>query len=209
MRTWIVLAVLYGLFFGWYTSFGGPLRPDEIEGYIRVLTENGADPTRLARWQRFMETDTGDDFAMANFIDLRAEPRQVEGVAPGESSEDVLRRYTEPFLGQALQSAAHPIFFGSAAGEALDIWGIEGANRWSNAGIVRYRSRRDLMEQAIRAQGSDIHRFKIAAMEKTIAFPVDPFISPADPRFLLALILLVIGLALALHRARTRAKATG
>ncbi len=40
-------------------------------------------------------------------------------------------------------------FFGwyTSLGGALDLWGIEGAEQWSMGGLVRYRSRRDLMEQ--------------------------------------------------------------
>lgn len=209
MRTWIVLAVLYGAFFGWYTSFGGPLQPDEIAGYVRMLEENGATPERLARWRRFMETDTGDDFAMANFISLAEQPKPTPGVAPGETSSEVLARYTRPFMAKALRSAAHPVLFGYAAGDAVDLWGIEGAERWTHAGVVRYRSRRDVMEQIRSLTGSDIHDFKIAAMEKTIAFPVDPWITAGDPRLLLALVFLVIGLALQLRGARARPRATG
>ena len=48
-------------------------------------------------------------------------------------------------------------------------------------------SRRDLMEQAIFASTLDIHDYKIAAMEKTIAFPADPWFQLGDPRLLLAL----------------------
>jgi hypothetical protein len=194
-RVWAALAVFYALFFGWYTSFGGPLTPDEIESYVAALTERGADPVRLERWRRFMEDDTGDDFAMLNAIQLRDTPKQVEGVHPGDTSAEVLARYTEPFLGRALRSAAHPVLYGFAGRDALDLWGIEGAERWTQGAAVRYRSRRDLMEQAVAVGPSGIHDFKVAAMEKTIAFPLDPFYQLGDPRFVLALLVAVAGLA--------------
>jgi hypothetical protein len=194
-RVWAALAVFYALFFGWYTSFGGPLTPDEIESYVAALTERGADPVRLERWRRFMEDDTGDDFAMLNAIQLRDTPKQVEGVHPGDTSAEVLARYTEPFLGRALRSAAHPVLYGFAGRDALDLWGIEGAERWNQGAAVRYRSRRDLMEQAVAVGPSGIHDFKVAAMEKTIAFPLDPFYQLGDPRFVLALLVAVAGLA--------------
>ena len=38
------------------------------------------------------------------------------------------------------------------------------------------------------------HAFKVAAMEKTIAYPVETVIYLSDPRFLLALILIILGL---------------
>jgi hypothetical protein len=49
----------------------------------------------------------------------------------------VLARYTGPFLGRALRSAAHPVLGGSSATGALDLWGIDGAERWSQGGLVR------------------------------------------------------------------------
>jgi len=203
LRVWIVLFLLYGAFFAWYTSFGGPLQPDEIEGYVRLLEEGDVEPERLARWRRFMETDTGNDFAMANFISLADEPKPVTGSKPGETSAEVLARYTRPFMALAVRSASHPVLFGLAAGDSLDLWGINGAERWTHAGVVRYRSRRDLMEQVRSLAGSDIHDFKIAAMEKTIAFPVDPWITAGDPRLLLALVFLIVGLAFQARRARS------
>jgi hypothetical protein len=208
-RVWIGLAVLYAAFFSWYTSCGGPLTPEEIDRYVEVLSQGGADPERIALWKAFMESDTGDDFAMVNVIDLRAIPLQVEGVAPGETSAQVLRRYTAPFMRVAVRSAAHPVYMGSAAADALDLWGIEGAERWSTGALVRYRSRRDLMEQAVYTRSVGVHDFKIAAMKKTIAFPVDPWFQLGDPRLVLGLLLLVIGLAWHLRSAVATAKAGG
>ena len=60
---------------------------------------------------------------------------------------------------------------------------------------MRYRSRRDLMEIATNPAFQGSHEFKIAAMNKTIAFPIDPWFHLGDPRLLLALLFLVIGLA--------------
>lgn len=203
---WAVLAAIYLAFFAWYTSFAGPLTPEEIEHYTEVLREAGAPPERLERWITFMEGDTGDDFAMLNVIHMRDVPTPGPGIEPGESSEEVLAKYTRPFLGHALLSAAHPVMLGSAAAPALDLWGIEDADAWSSGGLVRYRSRRDVLEQvaAMRDLGPDIHAFKIAAMEQTIAFPLDPWFQAGDPRLLLALLLLVAGLAVQLAAGRRR-----
>ena len=203
-RIWSVLAVLYVAFFSWYTSFGGPLEPDEIEAYLEILAERSNDPKALERWKTFMETDTGDDFVMFNAIELRETPLQIEGVEPGETSQQVLARYTTPFMGLALRNAAHPVFLGRAASGALDLWGIEGAEQWSMAGLVRYRSRRDLMEQVERVVeiGEAIHVFKVAAMSKTIAYPLDPFFQLGDPRLVFALLLAVVGLGLQARKAR-------
>jgi len=200
-RVWIALAALYALFVFWYTSFGGPLSEAEIARYAEVLRSNGGrSPEQIAAWLEFMQGDTGDDFAMWNTMALRETPLPVEGVPPDESSREMLQRYVRPFMTEAVQSAAHPVLLGSAAAGALDLWGISGAEHWSNAGVVRYRSRRDLMEQVVHTLGADIHRYKIAALEKTIAYPIDPWFHLGDPRLLLGLVLALLGFALTRRR---------
>ena len=205
-RVWVVIAMTYAVFFYWYTAFGGPLNDQEIEHALTVLGEAGMEPDRLEVWEQFMRSDTGDDFAMLNALDLRDQPIQVAGVEPGDTSQDVMARYTEPFLGKALRSAAHPVMYGTAASDAIDLWGIEGADQWTAGGLVRYRSRRDLVQQALffSQQGDDmqVHQFKSAALEKTIAYPLDPWFQLGDPRLVLALVLVIIGLTIQLLRQR-------
>jgi hypothetical protein len=198
-RAWSLIVVLYVAFFSWYTSFGGPLSAEEIARYTEVLRRVSASPERLAIWTRFMETDTGDDFAMLNAIELRDVPDQVPGVEPGETSSEVLSRYTTPFMASAMRNAAHPAMYGFAAGNAMDLWGIDGATEWTHGGLVRYRSRRDLMNQLVaisEMKDAKIHGFKIAAMEKTVAYPLDPWYQLGDPRFVLALVLAIAGLSI-------------
>ena len=201
-RVWLALAALYAAFFAWYTSFSGPLSDAEIDGYLGTMAEGGAEPDQLAVWRRFLESDTGDDFAMFNAIEMRERPLPVDGVPADETSEQVLARYAGPFLGRALRDAAHPVLIGSATAPAVDLWGIEGAEEWTTGGIVRYRSRRDLMEQVTAVGPTGIHEFKIAAMEKTIAFPLDPWFHLGDPRLVLGLVLSNVAFAWHLRCAR-------
>lgn len=205
-RVWIVLAVLYALFFYWYTPFGGPLTDAEIAEFERTIRDFGRTDIDLPRWKAFFESDTGGDFAMFNALDLRDVPSRIEGVEPGDSAADVMSRYMEPFFATAMRDAAHPVLGGSAAAQALDLWGIDGAVDWDQGGVVRYRSRRDVMHQIMTVArnahetGVEIHAFKIAALEKTIAFPLDPWFQLGDPRFVLALVFLVLGLGADVRR---------
>ena len=50
-----------------------------------------------------------------------------------------------------------------------------------------------------------IHEYKIAALEKTIAFPLDPWLQLGDPRLVLALVFAVVGQAVSLEILLTRA----
>ena len=75
-------------------------------------------------------------------------------------------------------------------------------DEWDSGLLVRYRSRRDIMEtiEMMSNSGDDLHAFKIAAVKKTIAFPLDPWGNPGDPRILLALVFIIIGLIFQLRR---------
>jgi hypothetical protein len=52
------------------------------------------------------------------------------------------------------------------------------------------------MFEEIVEEESGIHAFKVAAIEKTIAFPLDPWFQLGDPRLVLAMLLLIIALLL-------------
>ena len=200
-RGWLVLGVLYVIFFCWYTSFEGPLTEEEIAHFSRVIANSPGGQDRLERWQGFMQDDTGDDFAVWNAIDLFDTPKPVAGAEPGETSQQVLDRYSTPFMSKALMRAGHPVMLGFSAGKAVDLWGLEGADSWDQGALVRYRSRRDLLEmfEEIVEEDSGIHAFKAAAMEKTIAFPLDPWFQLGDPRVVLAMLFLIIALLLQLR----------
>ena len=87
---------------------------------------------------------------------------------------------------------------GWAAAPAIDIWGIEDASDWNQGVVVRWRSRRDFLKflEVMDDKTGDgtIHDFKIAAIEKTIAYPLDLWFHLGDPRLLIALVLAVFGL---------------
>lgn len=192
---WAVLAVLYASFFGWYTSFGGPLTPEEVEHYISLMRkspEYSSEREEIVR--AFLESDSGDDFVMLNVIDMHDTPLQVEGVDPGETSDEVLAKYMDYMTPALFARACHPVLYGRAASPALEMFGIDEARDWTVGAGMRYRSRRDMLEIATNPAFRGSHEFKIAAMNKTVAFPIDPWFQLGDPRLLLGLLFLVVGL---------------
>lgn len=187
---WAIPAGLYLVFCGWYTNLSGALTSAEIERYAALLTEHGALPERVAQMRRFMETDTGAQFIMVNVIDMAHSPPAVEGAPPNATADDLMDRYMQYMWPALLRRACHPVFLGNAVFEALDVVGIEGARQWSRAALMRYRSRRDVLEIATNPAFSGSHAFKTAALEKTIAFPVGTQIYLSDLRLLLAIVLI-------------------
>ena len=192
---WLVLAILYTGFFSWYTSFGGPLSQEEMDHYYKMLEARNSDgsPEQRARLRKFMEEDTGDDFVMINVIDMYEEPMQISGVSSSDTSEDVLDRYMEYMYPALFARACHPILFGEAANQAMDLMNAPGMEQWTRGAAMRYRSRRDMLEIASNPAFAGAHDFKVAAMAKTIAFPIDPWFHLGDPRLLLALLLGLAG----------------
>lgn len=192
LLVWLVPALLYAVFFFWYTSFGGPLTQEEVDRYVSAFEERGSDAEGVARLRAFLESDTGNDFIMINAIHMKETPDPVEGVEPGESSDDVMAKYMEYMWPALLSRASHPVMFGPAVSNALDIVGIENARVWNRGAAMRYRSRRDMMEITTNPAFAGRHDFKTASLEKTIAYPIEDGLVFTDPRVLLFFVLLSV-----------------
>jgi hypothetical protein len=189
---WTVPALVYLLFCYWYTDLSGPLTNAEIDGYVAKLEQSGGAPDRIAKIRRFLEADTGRQFIMVNMLDMSTAPPAVDGAAPNASADELLDHYMAHMYPALFNRACHPVFVGDAAFDALDIVGIDNAEQWSRTALMRYRSRRDMIEIATNPAFSGRHEFKMAALEKTIAYPVETVLYLSDPRLLLFVLLLAV-----------------
>ena len=203
---WLMLLLAWLAFFSWYTSFEGPLTEAEIARVLERAQARGATEAEFNRMRQFLESDTGDDFVMVNIIEMNDPPPKMDGVPEDASAQDLLDVYMAHMYPELFKRASHPVLFGQATAAALDIWGLEGADKWTTAGMMRYRSRRDLLEIAGNPEFQGPHQYKIAAMNKTLAFPADPWMHGGDPRLLLALVLIIAGLANSLHWVKRQTK---
>ena len=186
---WFVPALIWGTFTYWYTDFGGPLSDDEVANAVAYFEKSGMEKERLDQFRTFFEEDTGRQFLMVNNIDINENPPRIAGFKKDASAEDYMDHYMEHMYAELFARASHPVFFGKGLGLNVDVTGIEGAEGWDTAALLRYRSRRSLVEIITNPEIGPRHEFKLAAMTKTIAYPVEVVLYPADPRFLLFLIL--------------------
>jgi len=201
--------LLYGTFTFWYTNTGGPLTAEEIQNYSQKMQVAGYSQLRIDRVREFMATDTGRQFLMVNNLDMASQPINVEGAVPGESATQLMDRYMAHMYPALYQRACHPVYVGEAIFQAMDVMGIEGAETWDRAVLLRYRSRRDLMDIVSNPAFAGKHEFKAAALDKTIAYPLENTLYLSDPRLLLALLLLsVIALTDSLIYCRVVAQAS-
>lgn len=189
---WLVPTALYLVFFSWYTDFGGPLTDEEVDSFVEMMQARDGNPQTIARIEGFLRNDSGRQFLMLNALDMNDNPPDVEGAAPGESADQLMARYMEHMIPELLKRASHPVIFGDAAYTALDLVGIEGAEQWTGGAFFRYRSRRTFMEIVLNPAIIDKHAYKLAALDKTIAYPIETTIYLSDLRLLVGLILLSI-----------------
>lgn len=208
MKTWLILGSVYIVFFFWYTDIEGALSQEEIQGFLNKHEQNIIDnrlSTNLEELQlrmdflrRFMEEDSGRQFIMVNNIEMDPDPGDVPGANSGESADELLSRYMEHMWPNLLKRASHPIFGGNAIWQSMDLVGIKGAETWDQMALMRYKSRRAFMEIITHPNMMDRHDFKVAAMQKTIAYPVEPFAYFSDLRIILGMLMVIIGLSIQL-----------
>lgn len=193
-KLWLCSIVLYALFVSWYTDFGGPLTEAEIQAYI-AKTENldlGGDPSARGALLEFLRNDTGGQFLMFNAVDLAKNPPSMEGAPPDADGQTLIDLYMEHMIPALLSRANHPVVVGKSVANSLDLLGIEGAEAWSDGAIFRYRSRRTFIDIIGDPEFYRRHDFKLAGLEKTIAYPIEPRIYFGDLRLLLGLLILSV-----------------
>lgn len=194
---WILPLILYLAFTWWYTNTDGPLTEAEIEQFSEGLTKAGFEPERVKRLRTFMSNDTGRQFIMLNNVDLNENPPVVEGAPEDASAQDLMGLYMEYMWPALLKRACHPIYAGRPIFDSMDVVGIENSEgfnpwEWDQGALMRYRSRRDLLEIVTNPAFQGRHDFKTAALTKTIAYPLENLIYLSDPRLLLALVLFAL-----------------
>jgi len=208
MKTWLILGAVYIGFFFWYTDMGGKLSQEEIQIFIKKHEQNiindGVSPDseefqlRIDFLKKFMEEDNGKQFIMVNNIEMNKNPGDVVGANPGESADQLMSRYIEYMWPNLLKRASHPIFMSNAVYQSMDLVGIEGAETWDQAALMRYKSRRTMMEIVTNPNMMNRHGFKIAALQKTIAYPVEPFGFYSDMRLIFGMLIAIVGLSIRL-----------
>ena len=202
---WVVAAMIYLAFRLWYDGLGKPLTPDEIEHFLQLVQDRaGQGPDTqdiatqdIATLRKFMEADDGKEFIMVNLIEFNASPVSHPDTGRDIKAAALLTEYTRPFMGKILRRAGHPVIAGQGVGGYLDAWNTPPDPGWHMAGLVRYRSRRDVIMLSLADPAfAAIHKYKIAAMKQTFAFPIKTQVALyASPRMTVALVL-ALGAAL-------------
>ena len=176
---WIIAVLAYVVFWLWYVGFQKKITPQEVETCMRVFDHDDSwTLNQMEHLRSFLLADDGKDFVMVNLLHLKS---------PKKESLEKLNTYQKIFLGSLLRKAGHPVMIARAASGNVENVACDHADDWSAAGMIRYRSRRDLMNILPATIGSEHHGLKLESLEKTFAFPASPWFMFGGPRIVVAL----------------------
>lgn len=191
-----VLAVIYAVFVLWYGGNGKPMTPQEKDELFARITESAktggaADPHAREALLRLAATDDGKEFFMINLIRFRAKAAYPAGYDYGDDALEADARYNEAVVPALIKHGSIPVFLGTPEGPFLT---EAGDTEWQRVAIVRYRSRRDLLEMCVDLAGNNSAVHKWAAIEKTQVFPASSPFNLFFVRGLMAVLIGIIGL---------------
>jgi len=193
LSIWVTTFLAYVVFRLWYDGLRKPLTAEEVEEYTRLLEERAGagDEVDLAVMRKFLEEDDGKEFIMMNLLQYNPSPMKHPDTGLDARAESILQEYFRPFMGQVIRRAGHPVIAGRAVGGYLDAWNTPPDPGWHGAGLIRYRSRRDIIELSLAsAKFQDLHKYKVAALKQTISFPTQTQMGLyASPRVTVAMAL--------------------
>ena len=176
---WIIAVLAYVAFWFWYVGFQKKVTPQEVAATMSIFEHDDTwTTTQKEHLRNFLLADDGKDFVMVNLLHLKS---------PKKESLEKLNTYQRIFLGSLLRKAGHPVMIARAASGNVENVACDHADDWSAAGMIRYRSRRDLMDILPATIGSEHHRLKLESLEKTFAFPASPWFVFGGPRIVVAL----------------------
>lgn len=182
---WIsALLTFYLVFSVWYGGNGKPITAEEgavlLERYRAVHTSPApGEESFLPNVEELIALDDGKEFYAVN----------LEKLKTGAAAEDADEAYTKIVFPLLFKRAGHPVFVGSRSGLMLGSYGDD----VDRVAVVRYRSVRDMIMMASEPAMAEGGEYKFAALEHTEVFTARPIITFVHVRFMLALILILLG----------------
>ena len=183
MIIWGVAIVAYCLFWAWYVGFGSKISEQDLNRYMACVEQTELSEESVASFRNFFANDDGKEFFMVNLLRLKE---------PKNESRQLLNKYTSIFVGKLIKRAGHPYFVGLAQARNIENLNCEVVDGWTRTALMRYRSRKDLGELLVDTFRSEHHGFKLAALEKTFAFPASAILNIGSVRSLVGLVIALI-----------------
>ncbi len=197
----LIFSSIYIVFFAWYTNLNKPLTDLEVENYIESLKQSSNNEESLNVLKKFLSNDDGKQFIMVNLLGYSNNPPLLEKTEGAKNGKELVDYYTSFMFKEMFTRASHPVIFGSVVGPSIEVIGMQDARSWDEIGLIRYRSRRDMMEIIINPEFQNRHAYKIGGLERTIASPMQPSIF-IDGRFIFFLMLSLLYLSIRVYKSK-------
>ena len=187
----VFFAVTSLIFLLWYGGKSKPLSEKEIDELIEKIKEqHNADEesTIINQLRTLCKSDDGRSFYMVNLMKYNTEYNEELQMTPMEAH----KRYSKSIVKELFKRAGHPVMMTKITGSFIQ----ESDSEWDDVGIIRYRSRRDMLEMIINFSDPELDKYKWAALKKTDVFPTKLAFHLPFVRIFILSILLVIGFLL-------------
>jgi hypothetical protein len=196
----VVFVLLYLAFLFWYGGRGKPLSQVEVDALLaeiklRASKQDSAAAAEeeespiLQQFRELTKNDDGRDYYMVNLLKFRKKALYPKGSSFGDDPMAANDRYNRAIIPLLLKHGGHPVFLGQVQGRFIH---PEHADDWDQVGMVRYRSRRDMLKMAVEIAGLGFDIHKWASLEKTQVFPVKPVVSLFFVRGAIAVLLFIV-----------------
>jgi hypothetical protein len=191
----VVFVLLYLAFLFWYGGRGKPLTIIEVDALLAEIKRRAGkqdseeESPILQQFRDLAQNDDGREYYMVNLLKFRKKALYPEGSSFGDDPMAANDRYNRAIIPLLLKHGGHPVFLGQVQGRFLH---PEHADDWDQVGMVRYRSRRDMLKMAVEIAGLGLDVHKWASLEKTQVFPVKPVVSLFLVRGAIAVLLLIV-----------------
>ena len=192
-KIWIWVPVLYVLFAAWYFNWQGPLGVEEIDRLMLDFDRlEGSKHTDAVTFRKFLEEDDGGEFLMLNLVQMKT--GEVAHPVTGEpmSASDLIGEYFGPFAVSLIKRGGHPVFQARTIGSNIDSWNADHNVGFGVTAMMRYKSRRDIVELILDPAFVDAHIYKLAAIERTISYPTRFMMSIALQPPIAVLVVLIL-----------------
>ena len=168
------MALVYALFLLWHESwFKAPLTATELDAVLKGIDSNQqVSKAEKDAIRSFFANDDGKPFYNLNLMlyadrAVYADGSIHTGIVTGADANNAYTRVVLPHL---LRRGSYPIFTSNKISGFLNE-GAPGADFFQEVAIVRYRSRRDMLDMILDPNFKAGSPHKFAALAKNVAVP--------------------------------------
>jgi len=185
-----VAALIFLAFMYWYQWGVGTLTQSEVETYMATLEAQTQVPGPrhdLGALRKFLEEDDGKPVYTVNMYEFHEVADYSEDSGFSGTGEEAYDRFSSVMIPLMTKRGSHPVYGSN--------WADEASSNWDRIVIVRYRSRRDLVDLFATDAFANASLHKWASLRSHERMLVQAIHIP-DGRYIAFLLALIVGVVI-------------